>query len=208
MLKLATATNDNEDDTTASMTSSATTSSYEDTDDEYYMEWRQLCVREMCKIEASFCDVKTLYYDERIQQVDTDLTAVETSSGYVEKVERLKHERQQVIKMNRYMRKLKISQINVILTAEKFANQQNSNNEKDILIGRFNTKLDKLQRNLENDREDAELVTVCNKERKVMCSNPVQVNGPYIVYMLREADIIQDCIAIKRAINVRSRRIS
>jgi len=199
------------------MTSSTTppyvtsqSSSYEDTDDDYYVEWRQACCDEMIKIETSFCDVRTLYHDERIQQVESLLDHVETSSAFLGKMQLLLKQRHDAIKMNRFIRRLKLNQINIVLTAEKFANQQNSQNEKEILIARFNTKLDKLQKNLETDREDAELVTCTTSnnddDQRVVCSNPVEVDGPYIVYMLKEADIIQDWIAMKKAVNKAMRR--
>lgn len=203
-------------------------------DEEFCTQRRSNCVTQMSSIEKEFNDVRDQLYRERHLQVTTKLEQVDlgTSTEYLQRLKALENEKQRKIRVIDALKTFRLKSLQLILEAERHANNQNLNNEKQLLRERIHADLDDRIHKLEEDRDnvDVELLqgTIktddphphyssykgANRKEKKDGHNsshrrkrkPATVTGPYIVYMLKETDIMDDWAAIKRAISIRDRK--
>lgn len=175
------------------------------------------CMETMSDLESQFAELKEQLYKEKITQVIEKLKEVESgvASEYLNPVAQLEDNRQIRITVAGVRSQLKQKNIDNISKAEEQAAQQNFESEKQLLYDMLLEDLyDKIRR-LEEDRHNVDItsdlftesrtlrkrrqpnstVTVTERRRK-----PVTVSGPYIVYMLRDAEIREDWAAITIAL--------
>lgn len=199
-------------------------------DEEFCTQRRSSCVTQMSSIEKEFNDVRDRLFEERHLQVTIKLKQVNmgTSREYLQRLKALENEKQRKIRVIDALKMYRLDSLKLILDAERFANNQNLNNEKQLLRERIHADLDDRIHKLEEDRDnvDVELLqgtikhedshSQYSKNKKETTKNhnsshrrkrkPATVTGPYIVYMLKETDIMDDWAAIKRAISIKDRK--
>lgn len=203
-------------------------------DEDFCTIRRSKCMTQMSSIEKEFNDIRDKLYQERHIQVTTKLKEVDlgTSTEYLQRLKALENEKQRKIRVIEAMKIFRLESLKEVLHAERYANTKNLNNEKQLLRERIHADLDEEIHKLEEDRDnvDVEFLHGTSKTedshsyskykeewKKKGGSNssshgnrrkkkPAPVTGPYIVYMLKETDIMDDWAAIKRAINIRARK--
>jgi len=203
-------------------------------DEDFCTMRRSKCVTQMSSIEKEFNDIKDKLHQERHIQVTTKLKEVDlgTSAEYLQRLKALENEKQRKIRVIEAMKIFRLESLNEILRAERYANNKNLNNEKLLLRERIHADLDEEIHKLEEDRDNVDVEFLHGSlktedfhsyskykeeyKKKGGSNNsshgnrrkkkPVTVTGPYIVYMLKETDIMDDWAAIKRAISIRDRK--
>jgi len=103
--------------------------------------------------------------------------------------------------------------------AEEIAAFQNLESEKVLLYDTIKTELEDKVRHLEEDRHNIDITSdlwnesqTLKKKKKTdplhpeRRKKPQTVSGPYIVYMLREPDLMEDWMAVKKAIKAQAQK--
>ncbi|KAL1131921.1 hypothetical protein AAG570_011532 [Ranatra chinensis] len=196
-------------------------------DGEEYERRRNECLAILTELERQFIIIREQLYKERITLVKTELEEVREgiAKEYRQPLEELKDNMRIRIEVAGVLRKLRLENINNNFEAEEQAAKQNHENEKVLLWESMKEELEEKIRRLEEDRNSMDFHTDWLSDRslnrggkgnrsswkrggKGYESNrrkPVTVNGPYIVYMLSEADIHEDWTIIKKALTVSKR---
>uniref|UniRef100_H2YSR5 Breast cancer metastasis-suppressor 1-like protein n=1 Tax=Ciona savignyi TaxID=51511 RepID=H2YSR5_CIOSA len=203
-------------------------------DEEDCARRRSQCLDEMTTIEKQFMDIRDQLYRERHTQIMQKLDEVNagTAPEYLQQLLALETSKQVRMQVSDIYQRLRLNALKTNLEAETQANAQHLKNEKQILMGRIEFDLSEKMHRLEEDRENVDLSNQLwgdgrdldpifrkkKKKEEVYPSfsfggvkrkkKPVTVTGPYIVYMLRDCDIMEDWTAIKRAIVSKRRTTS
>jgi len=203
-------------------------------DEDFCSVRRSKCMMQMSSIEKEFNDIKEKLHEERKIQVATKLKEVNlgTSAEYLQRLKALENEKQRKIRVIEAMKIFRLESLQEVLRAERYANNKNLNNEKLLLRERIHADLDEEIHKLEEDRDNVDVEFLHGSlktedshshskykeewKKKGGSNNsshgnrrkkkPAPVTGPYIVYMLKENDIMDDWAAIKRAISIRDRK--
>lgn len=111
------------------------------------------------------------------------------------------------------LKKYRLENIRNKYESEEQASRQNYESEKQITVDRLYEEINEKIRRLEEDSHNVDIMmsdwgsTVRpSKVRGPGRKKPVTVTGPYIVYMLREEEIMDDWTAIRKAL--KNNRIS
>lgn len=120
------------------------------------------------------------------------------------------------------LRDLRMQNIQCKYDAEKLANEQNFESEKELIWDSIKADLEEKIHILEEDKNNVDFSSglwetgyggIKSRRRKAdpmdpdRRKKPVTVVGPYIAYMLHENDIIEDWTIIKKAITQRRKPI-
>ncbi|XP_028658231.2 breast cancer metastasis-suppressor 1 homolog [Erpetoichthys calabaricus] len=184
-------------------------------DDEDCERRRLECLDEMSDLEKHFLDLKDKLFKEKLNQVRTKLEEViaEKAIEYIEPLAALQKNMKIRTEVAGVYRKLCLEVIKNKYECEMQGAMQHLKSEKILLYDNMhNELLEKIQR-LEEARQSIDLTsewwidefqskrnkrkwdpTKPEKKKK-----PTLVTGPYIVYMLRDIDILEDWTAIKKA---------
>ncbi|CAG9765455.1 unnamed protein product [Ceutorhynchus assimilis] len=159
-------------------------------------------------LEGQFSLLREQLYRERIQQVETQLAEVKSgkSLDYIVPLQNLEEQRRVRTEVAGVLRHLRIDNINNQYEAEKQAALQNFESEKNLASDYYYSELMDTIRKLEEDKQNSEITwgeggewsskTTKTTSRK----KAVTVSGPYIVYMLKPQDIMEDWTLIRKAI--------
>uniref|UniRef100_A0A8C4RII7 Breast cancer metastasis-suppressor 1 homolog n=1 Tax=Erpetoichthys calabaricus TaxID=27687 RepID=A0A8C4RII7_ERPCA len=183
-------------------------------DDEDCERRRLECLDEMSDLEKHFLDLKDKLFKEKLNQVRTKLEEViaEKAIEYIEPLAALQKNMKIRTEVAGVYRKLCLEVIKNKYECEMQGAMQHLKSEKILLYDNMhNELLEKIQR-LEEARQSIDLTsewwidefqskrnkrkwdpTKPEKKKK-----PTLVTGPYIVYMLRDIDILEDWTAIKK----------
>ncbi|XP_030636501.1 breast cancer metastasis-suppressor 1 [Chanos chanos] len=184
-------------------------------DDEDCERRRMECLDEMSDLEKQFLELKDKLFRERLNQVNMKLDEVVSGKAgeYKEPLATLQHNMQLRTQVAGVYRELCLQVIRHRHECEIQGARQHLESEKTLLFDAMKSELlDKIRR-LEEDKQSTDLTSEwwsdevkgkkCKRrshpsrlERK---KKPVLVSGPYIVYMLRDIDILEDWTAIKKA---------
>uniref|UniRef100_A0A8C4RJH7 Breast cancer metastasis-suppressor 1 homolog n=1 Tax=Erpetoichthys calabaricus TaxID=27687 RepID=A0A8C4RJH7_ERPCA len=192
-------------------------------DDEDCERRRLECLDEMSDLEKHFLDLKDKLFKEKLNQVRTKLEEViaEKAIEYIEPLAALQKNMKIRTEVAGVYRKLCLEVIKNKYECEMQGAMQHLKSEKILLYDNMhNELLEKIQR-LEEARQSIDLTsewwidefqskrnkrkwdpTKPEKKKK-----PTLVTGPYIVYMLRDIDILEDWTAIKKVTIVKQERI-
>nr|CAB3226250.1 breast cancer metastasis-suppressor 1-like protein-A [Phallusia mammillata] len=200
-------------------------------DEEECNRRRSQCIGEMTTIEKQFMDIRDQLYRERHTQITKKLNEVNsgTAPEYLQQVQALEKSKQIRLQVSDLQRRLRVESLQTVLEADKKANTQHLNNEKKMLTEQIQSEFDEKIHRLEEDRNNVDLSTelfaiedfdikmgkkLKRKEESEQVfsfgptkrrKKPVTVTGPYIVYMLKDADIVDDWTAIKMALSMSQR---
>ena len=135
---------------------------------------------------------------------------------YLQPLEELQLNMKNRMEVGAVLRELRLSNIQCKFEAEQMATEQNFQSEKELLWDYIKADLEDRVRKLEEDKNNVDFSTglweqtsssLKSSRRKKADpldpdrrKKPVTVTGPYIVYMLREPDIIDDWTLIKKSL--------
>ncbi|XP_059211050.1 breast cancer metastasis-suppressor 1 [Centropristis striata] len=183
-------------------------------DDEDCERRRGECLDEMLDLEKQFQDLKEKLFRERQNQVKVKLDEVLTGKAgeYREPLVALQDSMQIRIQVAGVYRELCLQVIKHKYECEQQGAKQHLESEQTLLFDAMKTELLEKIRRLEEDRQNIDLTSEWSDEmrgkkckRKNLLGRSERkkkvalVSGPFIVYMLRDLDILEDWTAIKKA---------
>ncbi|KAL3266671.1 hypothetical protein HHI36_010833 [Cryptolaemus montrouzieri] len=158
-------------------------------------------------LEGQFSHLREQLYRERLSQVENQLTEVKAgrSPDYMNPLEDLQENMRIRIEVAGILRQLKINNLNNQFEAEEQAAKQNFESEKSLACDYYYTELMDTIRSLEEDRHNCEISwgeggEWGTRSRSRSRKKAVTVSGPYIVYMLKPQDIMEDWTIIRKAL--------
>jgi len=175
---------------------------------------RDECVTVMSDIERQFSGLKEQLYRERLEQVELKLGQVRggRSSEYVGPLKKLDENKQIRRQVAGVLKGFRTTALDTKIEAERLSGRQNYDSEKSIIFDSLKEDFRDKIRRLEEDRRNlvtSDLLQETKKNVRKSRSDGgpaekkkkvVTVKGPYIVYMLSEADIIEDWTIIKKSV--------
>jgi len=194
-------------------------------DEEEYERRKSEMSNEMADLEKQFVAIKEQLYYERLNQIDHKLIEAreERLLEYQQPLDELLEAKQTRMDVAEVLRQLRKSNIQCLYEAENYAAKQNFDMESRQLKEQLRQDLeDKLNR-LNEDRKllDTELFSESHpvkKKRRYTNHHdyvgplgrdqlnlpdrrrkPIAISGPYVVYMLKEQDIMEDYKLIRQA---------
>ncbi|RWS29047.1 breast cancer metastasis-suppressor 1-like protein-A [Leptotrombidium deliense] len=200
---------------------------YLDVDEEEYERRRNLFFSEMADLEKQFLALKEQLYAERLTQIDKKLEEVKAGRAqeYLQPLEELQENMRVRTEVAGILKQLKLENVQCQYKAEIMAAKQHFESETQLLKEQIRQDLEEKLKRLEEDRNsiDSDIWESCSTKKRKKYGNissngyeygpgrdqlnlpdrrrkPVTVSGPYIVYMLKEADIIEDWTSIRKAI--------
>uniref|UniRef100_A0A665TDN2 BRMS1 transcriptional repressor and anoikis regulator n=1 Tax=Echeneis naucrates TaxID=173247 RepID=A0A665TDN2_ECHNA len=186
----------------------------EEMDDEDCERRRGECLDEMLDLEKQFQELKEKLFRERQNQVKVKLDEVLTGKAgeYREPLTALQNSMQIRTQVAGVYRELCLQVIKHKHECEVQGARQHLESEKTLLFDAMKTELLEKIRRLEEDRQNTDLTSEWSDEiRNKKCKRKnllghsekkkkvALVSGPFIVYMLRDIDILEDWTAIKKA---------
>ncbi|KAL1448636.1 hypothetical protein WDU94_013969, partial [Cyamophila willieti] len=163
-------------------------------------------------------------YRERIVEVESKLNEVELGQAkeYLLPLQKLQDNMRIRTEVAAILRQYRLNNVQNQYNAEEQAARQNLENEKSLLYDHMKEELEEKIRRLEEDRNSVDINAdlwffehnkrghpLANKRgpkglnRMKSRRKAVTVSGPYIVYMLRDEEIIEDWTVIKKAMSQR-----
>lgn len=174
------------------------------------------CLDDMAALEKQFSDLKEVLYKERMGQVDHKLEEVRAGRApeYLNPLSQLQDNMKIRTEVAGILRELRIDSIQNKFESEVLAAQQNLESDKELLYDTVKNELEEKIRRLEEDRHNIDISsdlwdetqTMSKSKKKIDGSTserrkkPLSVSGPYIIYMLKDVEIIEDWTAIKKAL--------
>ncbi|CAI9730634.1 Hypothetical predicted protein [Octopus vulgaris] len=191
-------------------------------DEEESERRRAECLEDMATLEHQFSALKERLYEERVKQVDEKLEEIRAGKAqdYWRPLAQLEENMTIRIQVAGILKELRLQSIQCKFESEEVAARQNMESDKIILYDTVKQELEDRIRRLEEDRHNIDISSdlwnesqslrrgkkkqdPLNPERR---RKPVTVTGPYIVYMLRDVDIIEDWTHIKKALKQQSQK--
>uniref|UniRef100_A0A8C9V3M6 BRMS1 like transcriptional repressor a n=2 Tax=Scleropages formosus TaxID=113540 RepID=A0A8C9V3M6_SCLFO len=183
-------------------------------DEEDYERRRKECLDEMVNLEKQFTDLKDQLYKERLAQVDAKLQEVAAgkASEYLEPVASLQENMQIRVKVAGIYKELCLESVKKKYECELQAALQHWESEKLLLFDAVQSELEEKIRRLEEDRHNIDITSELWNDELLSRKNkrdsfspekqkkPVVVSGPFIVYMLKDLDILEDWTTIRKAV--------
>ena len=148
--------------------------------------------------------------------MDTKLSEVRVgkSEEYLIPLERLKTNMKTKTEVAGILRQLRLQNIHNKYLAEEQAARQNFESEKGLVWDSIHSDLQEKIRILEEDRNNVDIhadlwLSSSGRRRRSHTERrrAVSVAGPYIVYMLNDADILEDWALIKKSLSSRKAEI-
>ncbi|KAI4808361.1 hypothetical protein KUCAC02_000425 [Chaenocephalus aceratus] len=183
-------------------------------DDEDCERRRGECLDEMMDLEKQFQELKEKLFRERQNQIKVKLDEVLTGKAgeYREPLVALQESMQIRTQVAGVYRELCLQVIQHKNECELQGAKQHLESERSLMLDAMKSELLEKIRRLEEDRQNTDLTSEWSDEtrgkkckRKNLLGRSERkkkvalVSGPFIVYMLREIDILEDWNAIKKA---------
>ncbi|XP_054758827.1 breast cancer metastasis-suppressor 1-like protein [Lytechinus pictus] len=185
---------------------------------------RTECMEDMNDLESQFTSLRDQLYSERLEQIEFKLNDVklEAAHEYLTPLHELDQMKSRKLRIASVLRELRMENIRNKLQSEEKASRENHESEKSLLRDLMKADLEDKIKRLEEDRHNIDLTTELWNESRILKQKgkkpdslhsdrkkkPVAVSGPYIIYMLREDDILDDWTAIMKARGASARRKS
>jgi len=175
---------------------------------------RDECVTVMSDIERQFSGLKEQLYRERHEQIELKLSQVRAgrSSEYVGPLQKLEENMQIRRQVAGVLKGFRTTALETKMEAESLAGKQNLESEKMIIYDSLKEDFQEKIRRLEEDRHNLVTSDLWQETKKngrksrteggpgEKRKKAVSVTGPFLVYMLSEADIIEDWTIIKKSV--------
>jgi len=172
-------------------------------------------IEDLTELEGQFAILREQLYRERLTQIETKLAEVKagTATEYIQPLEELQENMRIQMDVGLILKKFRQENIECKYDAEQSAASQNYLSEKQLTYDNIKADLEEKIRRLEEDKNNVdfsnglwEQTTKRAKKRKSDPGDPdrrrkpVTVTGPFVVYMVAEADILEDWTNIKKSL--------
>lgn len=170
---------------------------------------RSDCLDNLTNLEKQFMILKEQLYKEKMNQVDQQLQDIRggRSQEYLAPLQRLADNMNSRKEVAEILKNFRMDNIQHKFESELQAARQHFESEKQLAMDAIYEELMEKIRRLEEDRHNVDISwadwgtsTRTSKVRGPGRKKAVTVSGPYIVYMLREEDILEDWTAIRKAL--------
>ncbi|XP_053695613.1 breast cancer metastasis-suppressor 1-like protein [Sabethes cyaneus] len=170
---------------------------------------RSDCLDNLTNLEKQFVILKEQLYKEKMSQVDQQLQEVRggRSQEYLAPLQRLADNMNSRKEVAEILKNFRMENIRHKFESELQAARQHFESEKNLAMDSIYEELMEKIRRLEEDRHNVDISwadwgtsTRTSKVRGPGRKKAVTVSGPYIVYMLREEDILEDWTSIRKAL--------
>lgn len=158
-------------------------------------------------LENQFGQLREQLYRERMNQVELQLSEVKSgkSSDYLGPLQDLQDNMRIRTEVAGILKKLRLQNVHNQFDAEEQAAMQNFESEKNLACDFYYSELMDTIRRLEEDRHNSEISwgeggEWGSRSRSRSKRKAVTVSGPYIVYMLKPQDIMEDWTIIRKAL--------
>lgn len=146
-------------------------------------------------------------YHEKITQVHRNIVELrnEECPDYLKQVEKLREIMKTKEQVAEVLKNYRLQNISNLFTSEELAASQNLESEKRISYDEIHGELQEKIRKLEEDRNNSNIHDDLwynngrKKKNRSQRRKAVAVSGPYIVYMLKENEIMEDWSLIKKS---------
>ncbi|TDG40119.1 hypothetical protein AWZ03_013455 [Drosophila navojoa] len=166
-------------------------------------------IEDLASLDRQFSQLREQYYCERINHIERQLADVRSgrSEEFVQPQKELDKVYRTRIEVADVLRKFRLQNIEHKYLSEEQAATQHFESEKQMAIDSLREDLMERIRRLEEDRHNVDISwdDWGNDKRQSKVRGPgrkkaVTVTGPYVVYMLREEDIMEDWTIIRKAL--------
>ncbi|KAM8720613.1 hypothetical protein ACLKA7_006624 [Drosophila subpalustris] len=166
-------------------------------------------MEDLASLERQFSQLREQYYYERISLIERQLSEVRSgrSEEFVQPQKELDKVYRTRIEVADVLRRFRLQNIEHKYLSEEQAASQHFESEKQMTMDYLREDLMERIRRLEEDRHNVEISwdNWGNDKRQNKVRGPgrkkaVTVTGPYVVYMLREEDIMEDWTIIRKAL--------
>ncbi|XP_058454257.1 breast cancer metastasis-suppressor 1-like protein [Malaya genurostris] len=170
---------------------------------------RSDCLDNLTNLEKQFVVLKEQLYKEKMHQIDQQLQEVRggRSQEYLAPLQRLADNMNSRKEVAEILKNFRMENIRHKFESELQAARQHFESEKQLAMDAIYEELMEKIRRLEEDRHNVDISwadwgtsTRTSKVRGPGRKKAVTVSGPYIVYMLREEDILEDWTSIRKAL--------
>ncbi|XP_058821368.1 breast cancer metastasis-suppressor 1-like protein [Topomyia yanbarensis] len=170
---------------------------------------RSDCLENLTNLEKQFVVLKEQLYKEKMNQIDQQLQEVRggRSQEYLAPLQRLADNMNSRKEVAEILKNFRMENIRHKFESELQAARQHFESEKQLAMDAIYEELMEKIRRLEEDRHNVDISwadwgtsTRTSKVRGPGRKKAVTVSGPYIVYMLREEDILEDWTSIRKAL--------
>lgn len=170
---------------------------------------RSDCLDNLTNLEKQFTILKEQLYKEKMNQVDQQLQEIRggRSQEYLAPLQRLADNMNSRKEVAEILKNFRMENIRHKFESELQAARQHFESEKHLAMDAIYEELMEKIRRLEEDRHNVDISwadwgtsTRTSKVRGPGRKKAVTVSGPYIVYMLREEDILEDWTSIRKAL--------
>ncbi|KAG5893350.1 hypothetical protein JTB14_000116 [Gonioctena quinquepunctata] len=168
---------------------------------------RNALLQHVQDLESQFGLLREQLYRERTSQVELQLAEVKTgrSPEYLVALAELQENMRVRTEVAGILRQMRLENIANQYEAEEQAALQNFESEKSLACDYYYSELMDTIRRLEEDRHNSEISwgeggEWGSRSRSRSRRKAVTVSGPYIVYMLKPQDILEDWTIIRKAL--------
>ncbi|XP_017028900.1 breast cancer metastasis-suppressor 1-like protein-A [Drosophila kikkawai] len=166
-------------------------------------------IEDLLSLERQFNTLREQYYLERINLIERQLAEVRSgrSEEFVQPQKELDKVFRTRIEVADVLRRYRLQNIEHKFLSEEQAAVQHFESEKHMTVDNLRDELVDRIRRLEEDRHNVDISWADwgtdkrqSKVRGPGRKKAVTVTGPYVVYMLREEDIMEDWTVIRKAL--------
>ncbi|XP_053669813.1 breast cancer metastasis-suppressor 1-like protein [Anopheles nili] len=170
---------------------------------------RNNCQDNLTSLEKQFSILKEQLYKERLDQVDKQLQEIRSgrSQEYLSPLQRLLDNMDSRKEVAQVMKQYRVDNTKNKFDGEHQASYQHFDSEQNLAMDVICEELMEKIRRLDEDRHNVDISwadwgtnTRTAKVRGPGRKKAVTVSGPYIVYMLREEEIVEDWTSIRKAL--------
>lgn len=191
-------------------------------DEEECTRRRSECLDDMAELERQFSEIREQLYKERLMQIDSKLEEVRAGRAgeYLDPLQQLQEQMQLRTQVAGVLREMRLKCMGFKQESELLAANQHMMSEKMLLYDAIKSELEEKIRRLEEDRNNIDISSDLWNETQILKKSkrksdpfntdrrkkPVTISGPYIVYMLKDVEVIEDWTAIKKALKQQSQK--
>lgn len=188
-------------------------SSSSEIDEEESERRKALIMNDLTELEKQFVNLREQLYQARRERVISKLDEVKAGKApeYLQPLEDLQDQMRIRTEVAGVLKELRLKNIRCQYDAEQLAATQNFDSEKRAIIDNIRFDIEEKLRHLDEDRNALDYketpvehfgltrdhLFLPDRRRK-----PVSISGPYIIYMLREHEIMEDHALIRKAIQI------
>lgn len=182
-------------------------------DEEESERRKALIMNDLNELEKQFVNLREQLYLARRERVISKLDEVKAGKApeYLQPLEDLQDQMRIKTEVAGVLKELRLKNIRCQYDAEQLAASQNFDSEKRAIIDNIRFDIEEKLRHLDEDRYALDYnetpvehfgmtrdhLYLPDRRRK-----PVSISGPYIIYMLREQEIMEDHALIRKAIQI------